>query len=347
MASEAVETVEKREPTVVVLGGGSWGTTVASICARRGSTLQWVRSEETAADINNNHRNHRYLGNDVILSKTLRATNDFAEAAHCADVVVMGVPSHGFRGVLTELRRELRPWVPVVSLVKGLEQGTNMRMSQIVEEVLPGHPAGILAGPNIAREVADGYAAAAVLAMPDQHLATRLSTLFRTQRFRVYTTDDVVGVEIAGALKNVFAIAVGMGYSLGIGENTRALVIARALREMTKLGVALGGKAETFPGLAGLGDLIVTCTSQRSRNRHVGEQLGAGKPIDEIISSMNQVAEGVKAASVIMEFANEFGLNMPIAREVDAVVNHGSTVEQAYKGLATEEPGHEVHGSGF
>jgi glycerol-3-phosphate dehydrogenase (NAD(P)+) len=338
---------EKREPKVVVLGGGSWGTTVASICARRGPTLQWVRSDATAKDINEQQRNSRYLGDDVILSDTLHATTDFAEAANCADVLVMGVPSHGFRAVLTALAKELRPWVPVVSLVKGLEQGTNMRMSQIIEEILPGHPAGILAGPNIAREVAEGYAAAAVLAMPDQHLATRLSTLFRTRRFRVYTTDDVVGVEMAGALKNVYAIAVGMGYSLGIGENTRALVIARALREMTKLGVAMGGHPDTFPGLAGLGDLIVTCTSQRSRNRHVGEQLGAGKSIDEIISSMNQVAEGVKAASVIMEFAEEFNLNMPIAREVDSVINHGSSVEQAYAGLAAEVPGHEVHGSGF
>jgi glycerol-3-phosphate dehydrogenase (NAD(P)+) len=338
---------EKREPKVVVLGGGSWGTTVASICARRGPTLQWVRSEETAKDINENHRNSRYLGDEVVLAEGLRATTDFAEAAHRADVIVMGVPSHGFRDVLTELGKELRPWVPVVSLVKGLEQGTNMRMSQIIEEILPGHPAGILAGPNIAREVAEGYAAAAVLAMPDQHLATRLSGLFRTRLFRVYTTDDVVGVEMAGALKNVFAIAVGMGYSMGIGENTRALIISRSLREMTKLGVAMGGDAETFPGLAGLGDLIVTCTSQRSRNRHVGEQLGAGKPIDEVIASMNQVAEGVKAASVIMEFANEYGLNMPIAREVDAVINHGSSVEQAYSGLAAEIPGHEVYGSGF
>jgi len=338
---------EKREPHVVVLGGGSWGTTVASICARRGPTLQWVRSAETAEDINDNHRNDRYLGNDVLLTDTLRATTDFAEAARSADVVVMGVPSHGFRDVLIELAKELRPWVPVVSLVKGLEQGTNARMSQIVEEVLPGHPAGILAGPNIAREVAEGYAAAAVLAMPDRFLATRLAEMFRTRRFRVYTTDDVVGVEMAGALKNVFAIAVGMGYSLGIGENTRALVIARALREMTKLGVAMGGNPETFPGLAGLGDLIVTCTSQRSRNRHVGEQLGAGKPIAEIISSMNQVAEGVKTASVIMEFAQEFGLNMPIAREVDAVINHGSSVEEAYQGLVAEPPGHEVLGQGF
>src|ERR1700757_4668476 len=186
-------TPAQRQPKVVVLGGGSWGTTVASICARRGPTLQWVRSEETAADINEHHRNTRYLGNDVILSETLRATNDFAEAANCADIVVMGVPSHGFRGVLTELGKELRPWVPVVSLVKGLGQGTNMRMSQIVDEVLPGHPAGILAGPNIAREVGEGYAAAAVLAMPDQHLAARLAQLFRTQRFCVYTVDDVLG----------------------------------------------------------------------------------------------------------------------------------------------------------
>ena len=336
-----------RDPKVVVLGGGSWGTTVASICARRGSTLQWVRSEDTANDINENHRNTRYLGNEVELALTLEATTDFSEAANCADVVVMGVPSHGFRSVLTELAKELRPWVPVVSLVKGLEQGTNYRMSQIVDEVLPGHPAGILAGPNIAREVADGYAAAAVLAMPDQHLAAQLGQLFRTKRFRVYTIDDVLGVEIAGALKNVYAIAVGMGYSLGIGENTRAMVIARSVREMSKLGEAMGGHRDTFAGLAGMGDLIVTCTSQRSRNRHVGEQLGSGKKIEEIIESMNQVAEGVKAASVIMEFANEYGLSMPIAREVDGVVNHGSTVEDAYQGLAAEKPGHEVHGSGF
>ena len=337
----------QREPKVVVLGGGSWGTTVASICARRGPTLQWVRSEETANDINEKHRNSKYLGNEVELALTLRATTDFSEAAECADVIVMGVPSHGFRGVLTELAKELRPWVPVVSLVKGLEQGTNYRMSQIVAEVLPGHPAGILAGPNIAREVAEGYAAAAVLAMPDQQLAADLGNLFRTRRFRTYTTDDVVGVEMAGALKNVYAIAVGMGYSLGIGENTRAMVIARALREMSKLGEAMGGHRDTFAGLAGMGDLIVTCTSQRSRNRHVGEQLGSGKTVEEITSSMNQVAEGVKAASVIMEFADKYGISMPIAREVDGVVNHGSTVEQAYRGLAAEKPGHEVHGAGF
>ncbi|OHT88660.1 NAD(P)H-dependent glycerol-3-phosphate dehydrogenase [Mycobacteroides saopaulense] len=336
-----------REPQVVVLGGGSWGTTVASIVARRSPTLQWARSAETVADINERHRNSRYLTDEVELTESLRATSDLHEAVEQADVVIMGVPSHSFREVLTEIGQSLRPWVPIVSLVKGLEQGSRMRMSQIIEEVLPGHPAGILAGPNIAKEVARGYAAAGVVAMPDQHQAARLGELFRTSRFRVYSTNDVVGVEMAGALKNVFAIASGMGYAIGIGENTRAMVIARALREMTKLGVAMGGNPETFPGLAGLGDLIVTCTSASSRNRHVGEEIGKGKTIDEIIESMNQVAEGVKASSVVMTLADEYGIQMPIAREVDGVINQGSTVEQAYRGLMAETPGHEVHGTGF
>jgi glycerol-3-phosphate dehydrogenase (NAD(P)+) len=204
-----------------------------------------------------------------------------------------------------------------------------------------------LAGPNIAHEVADGHAAAAVLAMPDPHLAARLAELFRTQRFRTYTTDDVVGVEMAGALKNIYAIAVGMGNSLGIGDNTRAMVIARAVREMSKLGEAVGGNRDTFAGLAGMGDLIVTCISKRSRNRQVGEQLGEGRPIDEIVSGMSQVAEGVKAAGVIMEIADEYGVNMPIAREVDAVINDGASAEQAYRGLVADRPGHEVDGPGF
>ena len=341
-------TPAQREPKVVVLGGGSWGTTVASICARRGPTLQWVRSEETAKDINENHRNSKYLGNEVEFTQTLKATTDFSEAANRADVIVMGVPSHGFRGVLTELAKELRPWVPVVSLVKGLEQGTNYRMSQIVDEVLPGpsgrhpcraeHRAG--GGRRIRGRGGAGDAGPASW-RPGSQSSSAPSDFGRTPP----TTWSVW--RWPGALKNVYAIAVGMGYSLGIGENTRAMVMSRAMREMSKMGEAAGGHRDTFAGLAGIGDLIVTCTSQRSRNRHVGEQLGAGKPIDEIIASMNQVAEGVKAASVIMEFAQNYGLSMPIAREVDGVINHGATPEDAYRGLAAEKPGHEVHGAGF
>ncbi len=322
---------------------------MASVCARNAPTLQWMLPEEAgvADDINTNHRNTYYLGEEITLNESLRATTDFAEAIDFADVVVVGVPSQGFRDVLSGRASELKPSVPVISLVKGLEQGTNKRMSQIVDEVLPGHPAGILAGPTIARDVAVGNRAAAVLALPDPDLAAEFAGVFKTEQFRTYTTEDVVGVEIAGALKNVYAIAVGMGDALKVGENTRAMVITRAVREMSRLGEAIGGHRDTFAGLAGMGDLIVTCTSPNSRNRHVGEQLGAGKSLDEIIEAMNQVAEGVKAVSVLMEFADQYGLNMPIAREVDAVINHGSTPEQAYSDLFAEPTGHEVHGGGF
>lgn len=322
---------------------------MASVCARNAPTLQWMLPEESgvADDINNNHRNTYYLGEEITLTESLRATTDFAEAVEFADVVVVGVPSQGFRDVLSGRASEFKPSVPVISLVKGLEQGTNKRMSQIVEEVLPGHPAGILAGPTIARDVAIGNRAAAVLALPDPDLAAEFAGVFHTETFRTYTTEDVVGVEIAGALKNVYAIAVGMGDALKVGENTRAMVITRAVREMSRLGEAIGGHRDTFAGLAGMGDLIVTCTSPNSRNRHVGEQLGAGKSLEEIIEAMNQVAEGVKAVSVLMGFADQYGLNMPIAREVDAVINHGSTPEQAYSALFAEPTGHEVRGGGF
>ncbi len=346
MTSVTTSERPRREPRVAVIGAGSWGTTVASIVARRNPTTIWARSPETAEEIGNQHSNERYLPG-IALTASLGATADLEEAVEPADIVVMAVPSHGFRAALIDLAPMLRPWTPIVSLVKGLEQVTHLRMTQIVEAVLPGHPAGVLAGPNIAREVSEGFAAAAVIAMPDQHQAAQLRELFRTSRFRIYSTSDVAGVEIAGALKNVFAIAVGMGDGVGAGENTRAMVITRALREMTKLGTAIGGQLETFFGLAGLGDLTVTCISRHSRNRHVGEEIGRGVPVAAILAGMTQVAEGVKAASVVMKLAADYGIDMPIAREVDAVVNSGAGVEQAYRGLLAVPPGHEVHGESW
>lgn len=338
--------LQRRQPRVAVIGAGSWGTTVASIVARKNPTTIWARSADTADMIDTSHRNERYVpGTD--LTPTLRASADLAAVVEPADILIMAVPSHGFRQVLAELAPHLRPWTPIVSLVKGLEQVTERRMTEIVEEVLPGHPAGVLAGPNISGEVAAGYAAAAVIAMPDPHQAAQLRDLFRTSRFRIYSSSDVTGVEIAGALKNVFAIAVGMGDGIGAGENTRAMVITRALREMTKLGVAVGGERETFTGLAGLGDLTVTCTSPHSRNRHVGERLGRGEPIADILAGMTQVAEGVKSAAVVMKLAAEHDIEMPIAREVDAVINAGAGVESAYRGLLAVAPGHEVHGDSW
>lgn len=329
-----------------MLGAGSWGTAVAAILARSAPTTLWARSAEVADDVNEQSRNSRYVG-DVRLPRKLRATTSLADAVVEADALVLGVPSHGFRAVLERAAPHVRPWVPIVSLVKGLEQGTDLRMTEIIAEVLPGHPAGVLAGPNIAREVLDGYAAAATLAMSDRSLAAQLAELFRTPRFRIYSTTDVVGVEICGALKNVFAIAAGMGDGAGAGHNTKAMVITRAVREMTRLGEAIGGDPVTFSGLAGTGDLVVTCVSPLSRNRRVGEAIGRGQTVAEALDAMTQVAEGVKAAGPVMELARRARVEMPIACEVDAVINHGASAVDAYRGLLKTAPGHEVYGTSW
>jgi glycerol-3-phosphate dehydrogenase (NAD(P)+) len=231
-----------------------------------------------------------------------------------------------------------------VSASKGLEQQTHQRVTEIVNEVLPGHPAGVLAGPNIAVEVMAGYAAAATIAMPDENLAVRLAELFRTSRFRLYSTTDVVGVEVGGALKNIYAIAVGMADGAGAGENTKAMVVTRAAREMSRLGEALGGHRDTFAGLAGIGDLIVTCTSPHSRNRQVGEALGRGRSTAEILAGMTQIAEGVKTTPVAIELADKLGVPLPIAGEVNGVLAGTATVQDAYRGLLRIPPGHETKG---
>lgn len=321
-----------RPMRVTVLGAGSWGTTVASLAARNAETLIWARRNDTVDEINRAHRNSNYL-KDLPLHKKLRATGDLDEALRDCDVLVMGVPSHSFRETLRQVAPRVRPWIPVISLAKGLEQGTQRRMTEIIHEELPGHPAGLLAGPNIAREVLQGMAAAAVVAMPDESIACALQPLFASSVFRVYTNTDVIGSELGGPLKNVIAISAGMGQGLGVGENTRAMVITRGLAEITRLGVAMGGRAETFAGLTGLGDLLTTCMSPLSRNRQVGEQFAQGKTTAEIVASMNMVAEGIKTSSVVMELAAKHGVEMPIAREVAAVVKGEHGAVQAFRGL--------------
>ena len=325
---------------VVVLGAGSWGTTVAHLAAHNTPTLLWARDPEVAREIDTEHRNSRYLA-DFELHEKLQATDDLAEAVRQADVLVMGVPSAGFRQTLEEVRNHLRPWVPVVSLAKGLEQGSLLRMTEIIQEVLPGHPYGVLTGPNLAKEILAGHAAAAVVAMSDTTVAAKLQDLFATDLFRVYVNNDVVGSEIAGALKNVIALASGMADGLGAGDNTRAAVITRGLAELTRLGVAMGGDPHTFAGLAGMGDLLATCISGQSRNRHVGEELGRGKTIDQIIEEMDQVAEGVKTARVVLELADRYGVEMPIAAEVASVCGGTADANDAYRGLLRRDVAHE------
>jgi glycerol-3-phosphate dehydrogenase (NAD(P)+) len=331
-----------RPVQVTVLGGGSWGTTVAALAARNTPTVLWARDPDVAREVDEQHTNERYLEHRA-LPEDLRATGDLAEAASSADVLVVGVPSHGLRGALEQAAPHVRPWIPVLSLAKGLEPGTRMRATQVISECLPGHPVGLLAGPNLAREVLDGFAAAAVVATPDDAVARALQPLFRSSRFRVYRNQDLLGSELGGVLKNVIAIASGMGDGLGVGDNTRAMVITRGLAEITRLGEAMGAQARTFAGLTGLGDLMATCMSPLSRNRRVGEELARGKTIDQVLEEMNQVAEGVKSARTVMELAREHGVEMPIAAEVDAVVNEGRTPDEAYRGLARPAAQSELH----
>jgi glycerol-3-phosphate dehydrogenase (NAD(P)+) len=327
---------------VTVLGGGSWGTTVAALAAANAPTVLWARDPEVAREIAEEHKNSKYL-DDRSLPDGLRATADLAEALASADVVVFGVPSHSLREVVREAAVHIRPWVPLLSLIKGLEPSSRLRPTQVIAQELPGHPVGLLAGPNLAREVLDGYAAAAVVATADDDVALALQPLFRSRVFRVYRNQDVLGSEMGGVLKNIIAIAAGMADGLGVGDNTRAMVITRGLAEITRLGEAMGAERQTFYGLTGLGDLMATCMSPLSRNRRVGEALALGKSLDQIQAEMNQVAEGVKSARTAIQLAEEHEVVMPIAAEVDAVINEGRHPAEAYRGLRRVAAESELH----
>ena len=329
---------------VGLLGGGSWGTTVASLVTRNVPVTIWARNPETVTEINTRHTNEKYLPG-ASLPEKLVATNDIAEAVCNADVVVMGIPSQNFRKVLEEVKKHIRAWVPVISLTKGLELDTGMRMTEIISEVLPGHPVGVLTGPNLAREIMAGQAAASVIAMEDEIIVRELQKVFQSGLFRVYTNTDVIGCELGGVLKNIIAIAVGMGDGQGAGDNTRSAWITRGLAEVTRLGVAIGGQPETFAGLAGMGDMIATCTSPQSRNRHVGVELGRGRDMQDIIDEMVMVAEGAKSAPAVIALSEKHAIEMPIARDVFRVVSGDSNASRAFRGLlrvtagAESEPG--------
>jgi len=295
---------------VAVIGAGSWGTTVASLASRNCSTVLWARRAEVAKEISEAHSNERYLPG-FKLPQSLTASADIEEVVRGADVLVIAVPSHGFREALLELAPYVRPWIPVVSLTKGLEEGSLLRMTQIIDELLPGHPAGVLTGPNLAREIMAGQAAASVIGMQDLVVAEALQGVFAGGLYRVYTNHDVIGCEVGGALKNVIAIATGIAEAISVGDNTRALVMTRGLAELTHLGVALGGEPATLAGLAGMGDLL------------------------------NMVAEGVKTAASVVELAGQHGVEMPIAEEIYAVLYQGRAAADAYRGLQLRKAGHE------
>ncbi len=309
---------------VAVVGAGSWGTAMAAMLSAKVPTTLWARRPEVVAAIRAHGRNPDYLP-DLRLAPPVTATADLEEALVGADVVVMAVPSHGFRAVLDEGRVDIAAGVPVVSLTKGVEQGALRRMSEIVGELMPGQPLAVLTGPNLVDEIVAGQPTASVIATPDEHLANELQQLFTTGTFRVYTNPDVVGCELGGALKNVIAIAAGMADGMGFGDNTRGAVVTRGLAELARLGVALGGEPVTFSGLTGMGDLVATCTSRHSRNRWVGEQLSQGRTVEEIVGGTRMVAEGVRTSEAVVELAARVGVEMPIAEQVVAVLHHGKS----------------------
>ena len=331
---------------ITVVGAGSWGTAVAALLAREPGVTLWARDPALATRIDRDHENPQYLPG-VTLPSGLHATGDLRAACDDADVLVLGVPSHGLRAVLTDVANVVNPDVPVVSLAKGVEQETHLRMTEVAADVLIGHRRdriGVLTGPNLAREVAAGQPTASVVAMTDPVAAAALQERFMTSTFRVYTNPDVVGCEIAGALKNVIAIAAGIAAGLGYGDNTKAALITRGLAELARLGVVLGGEPLTFSGLAGMGDLVATCTSDQSRNRRVGVELGRGRTLDDVVAEMNMVAEGVKSTGAVLELAATHSVDMPIAAMVGAVLYEGRRPADLVPALMLREAKAELHG---
>lgn len=326
---------------VAVVGAGSWGTALAHLLASKGvETVLWSFEADVAAAINEQHRNPRYL-NEIALDPRLRASTSLESAVSGARAVVSVSPSHVVRQVMTQASPYLADDALVISASKGIEEQTLCTMDRVLADVLPpavAARAAFLSGPSFALEVAREHPTAVTMASAVPAAAERARDLFQTPKFRVYTHGDVAGVELGGALKNVVAIAAGVVDGLGFGHNTRAALITRGLAEMTRLGVALGANARTFAGLAGMGDLILTCTGGLSRNRSVGVELGKGRSLEEVLGGMVMVAEGVRTTRSARDLAHRLGVEMPIVEAVHAVLFENRSAAAAVEELMLREP---------
>jgi len=320
--------------SAAVYGTGSWGTAFASVLADAGTSVtMWGRREEVVAQINDGV-NRDYLP-ELRLPSTIRATTDPAEAADGADIVVLAVPSQTLRANLAAWGSALPVSAAVVSLMKGVELGTTKRMSEVIAEVggVEMERVVIVSGPNLAREIAVKQSAASVVASSSAQMAELVAAACAAPYFRPYTGGDVVGTEISGAVKNVIALAVGMAEGLGMGDNSKASIITRGLAETMRLGMALGGEASTFAGLAGVGDLIATCMSPLSRNHSFGVRLGQGMAVSEVVAVTRQTAEGVKSCTSILDLARNNGVDVPIIEQVDAMIQHDRTAPEVVSAL--------------
>lgn len=307
--------------SISVLGAGSWGTALAAHLARTGHDVRlWGRDASLIAQITSSRENAEYLSG-VALPDTIRASDSLADALTDASMVIAAVPSHGLRAALRAALPHVPPRVPIVSTVKGLEQDTLLRMSEVIaQEVGADHPIVVLSGPSFAAELARGLPTAVAVACTQRAAAEQVQQDFSSRCLRCYLTHDVAGVEIGGALKNVIAIAAGVVESLGLGHNAMAALLTRGLAEMSRLAIEMGGRRDTLAGLSGLGDLILTCTGQLSRNRQVGIELGRGRPLADILTSMRMVAEGVRTTAVAVQLGERHNIELPIMAQMAAVL---------------------------
>lgn len=322
---------------ISILGAGSWGTALANVLAGKGEEAWlWARSKEVAADVNERRANSRYLPGQA-LSPALRAETDLTRALSDTACVVLAVPCQHLGLFLREHRRLFPAGIGVVCASKGVELGTFRTMGQVVNEELAGLGPryAVLSGPSFASEVVAGMPTAVALGCADQTLADLAQGLFSTENFRVYVNSDVVGVELGGAVKNIMAIASGISDGLGFGENARAALITRGLSEMSRLGTAMGARPATFMGLSGMGDLVLTCTGDLSRNRRVGLAIGRGQTLDEVLAGMHNVAEGVKTAQAVHALGVKRGIELPITAQVHAVLFEGKSPAAAVRELMT------------
>jgi glycerol-3-phosphate dehydrogenase (NAD(P)+) len=330
---------------VAVYGTGSWGTAFAMILADAGcEVVLWARRPELAEAVNTTRTNPDYLPG-VELPLGVRATTDHAEAAKGAEFAVLAVPSQTLRGNLATWAPAYEPGTVLVSLMKGVELGTDKRMSEVIADVAhaPADRIAVLTGPNLAKEIAARQPAASVVACRDETVAKRLQAACHTAYFRPYTNTDVVGCELGGAVKNVIALAVGIADGMGLGDNTKASLITRGLAEITRLGLAMGADAHTFAGLAGMGDLVATCSSPLSRNRTFGANLGRGMTLEETIAVTRQTAEGVKSCESVLDLAMRHGVEMPITEAVVDIVHNDKPPMVGLKELMSRSAKPERH----
>ena len=318
---------------VTVLGAGAWGTTMAQVLTDCGNdVLLWGRSSDLVHEINNSHTNKKYLGEHVLPSQ-LKATDQITEAFSHSSIIVLAIPAQSLRDALTEWKSLFAPHALVISTIKGIELSSELRMTEVISEVLEQHNFAIITGPNLADELILRQPAGAVAAAPTLDIATQVQGLFSTPYYRVYTSTDVVGCELAGAIKSIIALAVGMSIGMGLGENTQAMLITRGLNEVARIGAAHGADPLSAAGLAGMGDLVASCGSALSRNRTFGEVLGRTGSMKDARSHMAKTVEGVASSSAVIEIAHRVGVEVPVIEAVADVVAGTITPKQALERL--------------